>query len=118
MRTMRWPATACASTLSIMNIDSRYPIGRFQRVPVTTAPQRRALISEIAATPRRMRDAVAGLTPEQLATPYRDGGWTVRQVVHHVPDSHLNAYLRLKFAMTEESPTVMAFDEAAWSELP
>ena len=80
--------------------------------------RRDELIAEIAAAPARLRDAVAGLSPGQLDTPYRDGGWTVRQVVHHVPDSHLNAYLRWKWALTEDAPAIKTSDEARWAELP
>jgi hypothetical protein len=75
-------------------------------------------IAEIAAAPAHLRKAVAGLTPAQLDTPYRPGGWTVRQVVHHVPDSHLNAYTRIKLALTEEEPTIRPYEEARWAELP
>jgi uncharacterized damage-inducible protein DinB len=97
--------------------DPRYPIGRFERRDVLTPEERAACIDEIAATPRAMRDAVAGLTPQQLDTPYREGGWTLRQVVHHVPDSHLNSYCRFKLALTEETPTIRPYDEAAWAAL-
>jgi uncharacterized damage-inducible protein DinB len=98
--------------------DPRYPVGKFNR-PATalTAEERRSLIDQIAATPARMREAVAGLSESQLDTPYRDGGWTVRQVVHHVPDSHMNAYTRVKLALTEEQPTIKPYDEAAWAKL-
>lgn len=75
------------------------------------------MIAEIAETPARMRKAIAGLTDSQLETPYREGGWTVRQVVHHVPDSHLNSYTRFKLALTEEHPTIRPYDEAKWAEL-
>jgi len=75
------------------------------------------MIEQIAATPMRLRDAVTGLTPAQLDMPYRDGGWTLRQVVHHVPDSHLNAYVRFKLALTEDTPTIKPYDEARWAEL-
>jgi uncharacterized damage-inducible protein DinB len=75
------------------------------------------MISTIARTPDDMRSAVAGLTPDQLDTPYRPEGWTVRQVVHHVPDSHLNAYTRFKLALTEDTPTIKPYDEARWAEL-
>jgi hypothetical protein len=98
--------------------DARYPVGKFHR---PTAPQtseeRRILIDQIAAVPARMREAVAGLGGAQLDTPYRDGGWTARQVVHHVPDSHLNAYTRVKMALTEDEPTIKPYDEAAWAKL-
>jgi hypothetical protein len=75
------------------------------------------LIEDIAATPQRMRKAVEGMTEQQLNTPYREGGWTVRQVVHHVPDSHMNSYIRFKLALTEREPTIKPYDEAAWAEL-
>ena len=98
--------------------DLRYPIGQADlSVPVT--PDRRpALIADIAACPAALRAAVAGLSPKQLDTPYRPGGWTVRQVVHHVPDSHANAYIRFKQALTADMPMIMAYDEAKWAELP
>ena len=99
-------------------MDLSYPIGRFQRpqVPLTN-DQRRAAIDAIAETPRRFRAAVAGLDDAQLDTPYRPGGWTVRQVIHHVPDSHMNAYVRFKLALTEDTPTIKPYDEAAWATL-
>jgi uncharacterized damage-inducible protein DinB len=80
--------------------------------------RRSALIDNIALVPARMRAAVRSLNDAQLDTPYRDGGWTVRQVVPHVPDSHLNAYTRFKLALTEEVPTIKPYNEAAWAELP
>ena len=87
-------------------------------MPAQATPElRQAAIEEIASTPAKMRAAVAGLNDAQLDTPYREGGWTVRQVVHHVPDSHLNAFVRLKLALTEEKPTIKAYNEAAWAEL-
>lgn len=76
------------------------------------------MIDDIAALPADLRAAVAGFSPNQLDTPYRPGGWTVRQVVHHVPDSHLNSYVRFKLAVTEEEPVIKPYDEAAWAELP
>jgi hypothetical protein len=79
---------------------------------------RRRAIDEIAALPALVRTAVSGLTDEQLDTPYRLGGWTVRQVVHHVPDSHMHAYIRLKLALTEDAPVIKPYDEARWAELP
>jgi hypothetical protein len=78
--------------------------------------QRRKWIAEIAEAPAQLRAAVEGLNDQQLDTPYRDGGWTVRQVVHHVPESHMNAYIRFKLALTEHEPAVKAYDEAAWAE--
>ena len=97
--------------------DERYPVGKFQRKEKLTGAERRALIDQIVAAPARMRDAVAGLDERQVATPYREGGWTVRQVVHHVPDSHLNAYIRFKLALTEDTPTIKPYDQAQWAEL-
>jgi hypothetical protein len=97
--------------------DLRYPIGKFERVDTLTDDQRRERIDAIAEAPARLRAAVAGLAPEQLDTPYRPGGWTVRQVVHHVPDSHMNAYIRFKLALTEDVPTIKTYDEARWAEL-
>ena len=99
-------------------MDLRYPIGPFEFAGTLSNDQRQACIDQIAATPERMRAAVAGLTDEQLNTPYRPDGWTVRQVVHHVPDSHLNAYVRIKLALTEEEPTIKPYEEARWAELP
>ena len=75
-------------------------------------------IEQIARVPDTLREAVADLSPEQLDTPYRSGGWTVRQVVHHLPDSHLNAYTRFKLALTEDIPTIRTYEEAIWAELP
>jgi DinB superfamily len=100
-----------------MTDDLRYPIGKFARATVTPA-ERAVLIQQIAEAPARLAGAVAGLTDAQLDTPYRDGGWTVRQVVHHVPDSHLNAYIRCKLAITEVEPPFKTYEEARWAELP
>lgn len=99
--------------------DLRYPIGKFgwPTQPLTDG-ERRAAITDIARTPAAIRAAVKGLSEEQLDTPYRPGGWTVRQVVHHLPDSHLNAYTRFKLALTEDSPVIKPYDEAAWADLP
>ena len=98
---------------------ARYPIGPFERCTgPLDAVSRAALIEVIEETPQTFRDLVEPLTDAQLDTPYRAGGWTVRQVVHHVPDSHLNAYVRMKLAVTENAPSVKAYDEALWAELP
>ncbi|HZF11115.1 MAG TPA: putative metal-dependent hydrolase [Thermoanaerobaculia bacterium] len=101
-----------------MEEDLRYPTGRlvYPERPLT-AEERRAGIATIAATPERLRAAVAGLSEAQLDTPYRPGGWTVRQVVHHVPDSHMNAYIRFKLALTEDEPTIRPYAEGAWAEI-
>jgi len=98
-------------------MDLRYPIGQFDIHTTVTPEDLRAAIDDIAAAPARMRAAVAGLSDEQLDTAYREGGWTVRQVVHHLPDSHLNAYIRLRLALTENEPTIKPYDEAAWANL-
>lgn len=97
--------------------DLRYPIGRFQRPSTVTADERAQWIDAIAEAPARLREAVADLSDDQLDTPYRPGGWTVRQVVHHVPDSHLNSYVRFKWALTEDAPVIKTYDEKAWAEL-
>jgi uncharacterized damage-inducible protein DinB len=97
--------------------DLRYPIGRFRRPDALGDAERRRAIDAIAAAPAQLRAAVAGLSDAQLDTPYRPGGWTVRQLVHHVPDSHLNAYVRFKLALTEDEPTIKPYDEARWAEL-
>ena len=98
--------------------DLRYPVGRYEPTPVLTPELREQFILEIEALPARMRAAVAGLSDAQLDTEYRPGGWTVRQVAHHVPDSHVNSYCRFKFALTEDVPTIKTYDEAAWAALP
>ena len=100
-----------------MITDLRYPIGRFTRPASFTEASRAAAIAAIADTPMRLRDAVHGLSDMQLNTPYRPEGWTVRQVVHHVPDSHINAYVRTRLALTEENPAVKTYDETKWAEL-
>jgi hypothetical protein len=98
-------------------MDPRFPIGKLE-IPTTVTPAlRQSAIATIAATPANFRAAVKGLTDAQLDTPYREGGWTVRQVVHHLPDSHLNAYVRLKLALTESSPTIKPYAEDKWAEL-
>jgi hypothetical protein len=98
-------------------MDSRYPIGQFKWTGFQSANQRLSAIQDIAEAPSKMRGAVAGLTNVQLDTPYRDGGWTVRQVVHHVPDSHMNSYIRFKLALTEHEPTIKPYDEQIWANL-
>ena len=101
--------------------DLRYPIGKFQLEKfqgTTLSPDRRqALIDGIAGLPVAMRSAAKGLSDQQLDTAYRPGGWSVRQVIHHVPDSHLNAYVRFKLALTEPEPTIKPYDEKQWAEL-
>lgn len=101
-----------------MSDHLRYPIGTFA-APATVTPEwRRQSIAMIADAPGRLREAVRGLDAGQLATPYRPDGWTIRQVVHHVADSHVNAYVRTRMALTEPVPTVRPYDEASWARLP
>jgi uncharacterized damage-inducible protein DinB len=95
--------------------DPRYPIGKFSFTGPTDEVQRRQLIDSIAQAPVALRSAVAGLNPQQIETPYREGGWTVRQVVHHVPESHMNAYIRFKLALTEDEPTIKPYMEDRWA---
>ena len=98
-------------------MDSRYPVGRFTFEPPATPAQRAAWCDEIAAAPGRLEAALAGLDEPQLDTPYREGGWTVRQVAHHLPDSHANAYVRFRLGLTEDGARIMPYDEARWAEL-
>jgi uncharacterized damage-inducible protein DinB len=98
--------------------DPRYPIGQFQMAhEQITDDERAELLAQLAALPERLRAAVAGLNEEQLNTPYREGGWTLRQLVHHVADSHMNGYVRAKLALTEDVPAIRTYDEARWAEL-
>ncbi len=97
--------------------DLRYPIGKNDRKSMLSPAERRTAIDAVAAAPRHLRAAVAGMSDSQLDTPYRPGGWTVRQLVHHVADSHLNAYTRFRLALTEENPTIKPYEEAKWAEL-
>ena len=98
-------------------MDPRYPTGKFNWSGSSTVEERSRFIDAIAAVPQLMRSAAAGLNSSQLDTPYREGGWTVRQVVHHVPDSHMNSYIRFKLALTEHEPTIKPYNEAVWAEL-
>jgi hypothetical protein len=97
--------------------DRRYPIGKFRPPESISAEDRARYIEIVAAAPARFREAVSGLSAAQFDTPYREGGWTIRQVVHHVPESHMNAYIRFKLALTETDPVVKPYDEAAWARL-
>ena len=96
-------------------MDARYPIGRFdQQEPISLA----VAIERIARLPSELRTAAEGLTERQLETPYREGGWTARQVIHHLADSHVNSYVRIRLALTEDKPTIRPYDEKLWAELP
>lgn len=98
--------------------DLRFPVGKFSYEASPSEGQKQQLIADIAQTPASLRKAVQGLSEAQLDTPYRPEGWTVRQVVHHVPDSHLNSYVRFKLALTEDEPTIKPYEEGRWAELP
>jgi len=101
-----------------VTIDPRYPIGKFSFDGTLTPDQKKQYLQDIEETPTRLRAAVRGLSDQQVNTPYRDGGWTVRQLTHHVPDSHMNAYIRFKLALTEDEPTIRPYMEDRWAELP
>lgn len=98
--------------------DAQYPIGKFTPDPDVTPQKRKGWIEDIAAAPELFRKTVANLSDAQLDTPYRDGGWTVRQVVHHMADSHLHTLVRFRLALTETSPAITGYDPAKWGELP
>ena len=100
-----------------MNDDAaRYPIGRFAPKNTYTSQELDDFMSRIASLPARMEAVIQSFSPEQIDTAYRDGGWTARQVIHHVSDSHMNAYIRFKWALTEETPVIKAYDEKRWAE--
>ncbi len=98
--------------------DPRYPVGKFSFEGPLSEEQKTRFLDEIEQTPARLKAAVQGLSQQQLDMPYREGGWTVRQVVHHVPDSHMNSYMRFKLALTEEEHTIRTYMEDRWAELP
>jgi len=98
--------------------DPRYPVGPFIAPAAFTAADRAAALRTLAELPARLRLACAGLGDARLDTPYRPGGWTVRQVVHHTADSHMHAYARLKFALSEDNPTIKPYAEQVWAEMP
>ncbi len=98
-------------------VDPRYPIGKFERPASVTSEDRAGAISSLAELPEMLRNAVDGLDGAQLNTPYREGGWTIRQLVHHIADSHMNAFIRMRLALTENWPTIKPYDEASWATL-
>jgi uncharacterized damage-inducible protein DinB len=95
--------------------DPRYPVGKFTYTGPPDETQRKQMINDIEQAPAALRAAIKGLSAQQIETPYRDGGWTVRQVVHHVPESHMNAYIRFKLGLTEDSPTIKPYEEDRWA---
>jgi hypothetical protein len=101
----------------ILETDARYPVGKFVRPAVVTPEMRRKFLAVLEDAPAGFRAAVKGLDERQLDTPYRDGGWTVRQVIHHMPDSHMNSYMRFRLALTEDAPAVRGYAEDQWAEL-
>lgn len=109
-----------SSSPSPQQPDPRFPIGRFER-PVAGVPialgLRQSAMEAIAELPEQLRNGLEGLDKDQLATPYREGGWTVRQLTHHIADSHMNAFLRVRRALTEDSPVISPYNEKAWAEL-
>jgi len=111
-------AAQSLTPLEVAVTDLRYPVGKFTPPASISESQRTTLIDDVSRAPAALRAAVAGLTPGQLDTPYRPGGWTVRQVVHHVPDSHINAYVRFKQALSERTPTIKPYDQDVWVTLP
>jgi uncharacterized damage-inducible protein DinB len=103
--------------MALTDVDPKYPIGGFA-VPETITPDdRTGAVATLAELPEKLRNAVEGLDFGQLCTPYREGGWTLRQVVHHIADSHMNAFIRIRLALTEDWPTIKTYDEAAWARL-
>ncbi len=96
----------------------RYPIGKFKPAAAYSSQEITAFISRIEALPGKLANAVNGLNDNQLDTPYREGGWTIRKVIHHVADSHMNAFIRIKWTLTEDSPVIKAYDEKGWAETP
>jgi uncharacterized damage-inducible protein DinB len=103
--------------MSLSGVDPRYPVGKFVKPEILTPDERMSAITTLAELPEQLRNATDGLDSAQLSTPYREGGWTLRQVVHHVADSHMNAFIRIRLALTEDWPTIKPYDQAAWATL-
>jgi DinB superfamily len=103
--------------MSLSGLDPRYPVGKFVKPEILTPDERMGATATLAELPEQLRNAVDGLDFAQLSTPYRDGGWTLRQVVHHIADSHMNAFVRIRLALTEDWPTITPYDQAAWATL-
>lgn len=105
-------------TMQAPALDLRYPIGQFEYAQPYSLPERAQKIRDIEDCPAKLRAAVSGLNQTQIDTPYRDGGWTVRQTVHHIADSHINSFIRFRFALTEDNFVVKPYNEKLWAELP
>jgi hypothetical protein len=103
--------------MSVSAVDPRYPVGKFERPETITSEDRLNAIGSLAELPEQLRNAVEGMDSKQLNTSYREGGWTVRQLVHHIADSHMNAFIRIRLALTEDWPTIKPYDENAWATL-
>lgn len=103
--------------MPVTRVDPRYPIGKFEKPSTITVEDRANAIASLAELPEQLRNAVDGLDSSQLNTPYREGGWTVRQLVHHIADSHMNAFIRMRLALTEDWPTIKPYDEKAFATL-
>jgi uncharacterized damage-inducible protein DinB len=103
--------------MNVTAVDPRYPIGKYERPETITPEDRLNAVAVLAETPEQLRNAVEGLDASRLNTPYREGGWTVRQLVHHIADSHMNAFIRVRLALTEDWPTIKPYDEKAWATL-
>jgi uncharacterized damage-inducible protein DinB len=103
--------------MSVTVVDPRYPVGKFEQPDPITPEDRLNAIGSLAELPEQLRNAVEGMDSKQLNTPYRDGGWTVRQLVHHIADSHMDAFIRIRLALTEDWPTIKPYDEKAWATL-
>jgi uncharacterized damage-inducible protein DinB len=101
----------------VVERDPRYPIGKPALPPIVDADQLKSAIRDLAEMPELLRNALDGLEENELTTPYREGGWTVRQLVHHLADSHMNAFIRVRLALTQDNPTIVPYDEKAWAEL-
>ncbi len=101
-----------------MTLDARYPIGRFEPPAVFTHQIRHEWITSIAVLPRQLQEIIRDMSEQELHSRYREGGWTVRQIIHHIADSHINSFVRFRLALTEDEPVIKPYNEAAWAELP
>jgi uncharacterized damage-inducible protein DinB len=109
--------SAMSEVTKVAEQDARYPIGRSQRLSEIDEDDVKSAIADLAELPGLLRNAVDGLDADQLDTPYREGGWAVQQLVHHIADSHMNAFIRVRLGLTEDNPTITTYDERAWAVL-